>query len=264
MTDHSYIFADGSADPELQRLRLLESVFDDDTHRWVRATPGSLVARRCLEVGAGAGSIATWLASEVGPDGKVVAMDLDTRFLTDVPDNVEVVQGCLGSGADPTGKFAVAHARYVLIHNADALAVLGSMLSALSPGGTVLIEEPDFSCASALVGPPGLKQSFAKVREAIRAMFAARGMTYALGRELPELVRQAGAVLDAVEYDTAMARGGSALARMMRQSAAALRDKYLATGEATSEDLADYATFATSPECWGIYYATVRIRAHVE
>jgi ubiquinone/menaquinone biosynthesis C-methylase UbiE len=34
----------------------------------------------CLEVGAGAGSIARWLARRVGPTGSVVATDLDTRF----------------------------------------------------------------------------------------------------------------------------------------------------------------------------------------
>ena len=36
---------------------------------------------RCLEVGAGAGSIAGWLADRVGPSGQVIATDLDTRFL---------------------------------------------------------------------------------------------------------------------------------------------------------------------------------------
>jgi SAM-dependent methyltransferase len=264
MADPSYVFADSSVEPELRRLRLLESVFDEDTRRWIRSTPRSLVAQRCLEIGAGAGSIAAWLASEVGPGGKVVAVDLETKFLTDLPANVEVVQERFGAEPNPTSKFNLTHARYVLIHNADASAVLRSMLAALSPGGTIVLEEPDFSAACALIGPPELKQSFANVREAIRGMFAGRGMTHALGRELPELVRTAGAKLDAVEYDAPVARGGSPLAQMMHQSAVALRDKYLASGKATAEDLSNYSEFAASPECWGIYYATVRIRAHVE
>jgi len=36
---------------------------------------------RCLEVGAGGGSIAEWLCDRVGPDGRVVATDLDTRWV---------------------------------------------------------------------------------------------------------------------------------------------------------------------------------------
>ena len=36
---------------------------------------------RCLEIGAGSGSIARWLADQVGPAGRVVATDLDVRWL---------------------------------------------------------------------------------------------------------------------------------------------------------------------------------------
>jgi hypothetical protein len=35
----------------------------------------------CLEVGAGAGSVARALAARAGPGGRVVATDVDTRFL---------------------------------------------------------------------------------------------------------------------------------------------------------------------------------------
>jgi SAM-dependent methyltransferase len=264
MTDSSYVFSDGSAEPELRRLRLLESVFDEDTRRWLCSSPDSLTARRCLEVGAGAGSIAAWMASEVGPSGRVVAVDLDTKFLRDLPHNVDVVQGRVGAAPNVGAEFGLVHARYVLIHNRDALTVLANMLAVLSPGGTLVIEEPDFSAASALVGPPELKESFTNVREAIRCMYADRGVSYAMGRDLPAIVRQAGATLDAVEYDAPVERGGSALARMMDQSALALRDKYLATGKVTAADLSNYTEFASSPACWGIYYATVRIRAYAK
>ena len=36
---------------------------------------------RCLEVGAGGGSVAFWLAEQVGQSGVVVATDLETDFL---------------------------------------------------------------------------------------------------------------------------------------------------------------------------------------
>ena len=39
---------------------------------------------RCLEFGAGGGSIAAWLCDRVAPDGAVVATDLDTTVLEEV------------------------------------------------------------------------------------------------------------------------------------------------------------------------------------
>jgi hypothetical protein len=47
---------------------------------------------QCLEVRAGGGSIAAWLATRVGPTGRVLVTDVDPRFLEplDVPD-VEVL-----------------------------------------------------------------------------------------------------------------------------------------------------------------------------
>lgn len=47
----------------------------------------------CLEVGGGGGSIAEWLCKCVGPTGRVVATDINTRFLDalDYP-NLEVLE----------------------------------------------------------------------------------------------------------------------------------------------------------------------------
>lgn len=37
---------------------------------------------KCLEVGAGNGSVAHWLAERVGPEGSVIASDIDTASST--------------------------------------------------------------------------------------------------------------------------------------------------------------------------------------
>jgi hypothetical protein len=44
---------------------------------------------------------------------------------------------------------------------------------------------------------------------------------------------------------------------MMAMSTAQLADKYLATGQATPEDIAGYAAFAADPDCWATFHATV-------
>lgn len=258
MTQDTYIFDGTSDQAELERLRMLEDVFDDKSKQWLRST-GPLLGRRCLEVGAGAGSIAAWLASEVGTSGKVVAVDANTRFLRGLPPEVQVIEGAFGVVALPAGSFDLIHARYVLIHNADAGTLLDAMLQALKPGGALLLEEPDFSAAAAFTGGPNLRQAFDNVKRAIGQTFSARRMDYAFGSALPGLVGSRGAKVVAMEYDCAVANGGSKLAEMMRLSTLALRDKYVATGLASPEDIAGYAEFSVSPTCWGSYYATVRI-----
>jgi len=260
VTHDAYIF-EGTADAsELERLQLLERVFDERSQAWLRSA-GLRLGLRCLEVGAGAGSIAAWLAAEVGAQGEVVAIDTNTRFLRGLPGNVQVIEGELGAIALPRAAFDLVHARYVLIHNENAATLIDRMLQALKPGGALVLEEPDFSAAKALSGPVSLRAAFDEIRRAIDATFAARGMNYAFGSVLPGLVGDRSATLRAVEYDCPVASGGEDLAKMMRLSTLTLRDKYIATGLATQADIDAYAEFALTPRCWANYYATVRIVA---
>src|SRR5262249_7314178 len=120
MTATGYTFAGVDRGQELARLRSIESIFDPASRRLLEdagATRGAL----CLEIGAGAGSIAAWLAERAGDAGEVTALDLDTSFLraSGPPSRVRVVEGDARHADLPAGHFDVAHARYVLVHNAD-------------------------------------------------------------------------------------------------------------------------------------------------
>ena len=66
-----YLHANAAFDDELGRLRLLEARYDPRTFARLSMF-GPLAGTRCLEVGAGAGSVARWLAAQVGPSGQVV------------------------------------------------------------------------------------------------------------------------------------------------------------------------------------------------
>lgn len=75
---------DASWSDERRRLALIERCYDPITT--ARLTQlGVAEGWRCLDVGAGGGSISRWLRDQVGPDGEVVAVDLDTRFFEDEP-----------------------------------------------------------------------------------------------------------------------------------------------------------------------------------
>jgi ubiquinone/menaquinone biosynthesis C-methylase UbiE len=103
---------------------------------------------RCLEIGAGAGSVATWMSKVVGPTGRVVAVDISTRFLSKARrTNVDVHEADIRTIDLQPASFDFAHARFVFIHLADWRAALDATLRLLKPGGHLVLEEPDFSAS---------------------------------------------------------------------------------------------------------------------
>jgi len=89
--DDTYLLDQGW---EQQRARLagMSAQFDRVTIRHLAAV-GVSSGWHCLEVGAGTGTIAAWLAAAVGPAGRVQVTDIDTRFLDEVSGApVEVVR----------------------------------------------------------------------------------------------------------------------------------------------------------------------------
>ena len=99
---------------------------------------------RCLELGAGGGSIAAWLATQVGSAGRVVATDFDvSRIRTHSLNQLEVHRLDLVTDALPLGPWDLIHERLVLQHVPARLEVLDRMLTALAPGGWVVLEDFD-------------------------------------------------------------------------------------------------------------------------
>ena len=94
---------------------------------------------RCLEVGAGCGSIARWLSDRVGTGGHVVATDIHLSFLS-VPESpqLEVRRHDITSDELETGAFDLVHARNLLTHvprRVSALKKLGLDESDFIDGG---------------------------------------------------------------------------------------------------------------------------------
>src|SRR5579864_7675092 len=100
----------------LDRFNALSSLYDSETMRQLEAR-GVGEGWTCLEVGGGGGSIAAWLADRVGPTGKVLVTDIDSRFLQgfEAP-NIEVHQHDIVTDPLTEGAFDLIHARLVLMH----------------------------------------------------------------------------------------------------------------------------------------------------
>ncbi len=251
-----YVFEPHAADAELTRLRLLEEAFDATTQRHL--APAARSSARCLEIGAGAGSVVRWLAERVGEDGRVVALDRTARHLVGLESSwVTIVEGELAVlDSEP---FDLIHARYVFIHNRDAAALLERTASLLVPGGRLVLEEPDFLVARWLASSRASAGN--RVNAAIAAMFRARGQEPGFGSIASRLCAAAGLRVERVEGELHIARGGSPVARVMGASAEALRGAYVETGQATSHDVDEFVAGADDPDELAVWYATVRVHA---
>ena len=109
----TYAF-DNARAVQRERLAALAEVLDPGTVRHLEAI-GVGPGWRCLEVGAGGGSIAAWLSERVGDDGAVVATDLDTTVLRELSrPNLEIRVHDVLEDDLPEGAFDVVHLRLLL------------------------------------------------------------------------------------------------------------------------------------------------------
>ena len=116
MSEEKYIAADEKDEEELKRVKLIEQILDPITIRHletIRVSKGW----NCLEVGAGAGSVAQWLSTHIGTTGKVVATDINTRFLRLISaPNLEIRQHDILKDDIEKGLYDLVHCRGLLMH----------------------------------------------------------------------------------------------------------------------------------------------------
>ena len=126
------------------RLAALEAVFDSGTIRYLDGI-GVGDGWRCLEVGAGGGSIAAWLARRVGAGEYVLDTDIDTRFTEEIKlPNLDICRHDITTEYVPEASFDLIHTRMVLEHLPAREEALRRLVAALKPGGWLLIEAIDF------------------------------------------------------------------------------------------------------------------------
>lgn len=215
---------------EAERLQLLADWRDPITLARMEAL-GLADGWRCLEVGVGSGSTARAMADRAGPEGAVVAADINAAFLEGLAGTPGVEPRCCDIRTEdfPAGAFDLVHTRLVLEHLADRVAVMKRMVDWLAPGGWVYFEEPD--CAAALASPNPLWRRY------MEAYLADPGYDFMIGRALPAEVGSLGLVEVGMELDTAVVAGGTKLARWYALTTEAVRPALLATGVVTGGDL---------------------------
>jgi len=142
-----YVLAAGGREAhEIARLELLQQIFDPITERRLDLVePGW----RCLEVGAGRGSIAQLLSERVGPHGEVIAADIDVGPLAhlDLPNGRVARFNILTDPLDAiggAGSFDLIHCRFLLQHLSERQDEgIARMVELLMPGGWLVTEDTD-------------------------------------------------------------------------------------------------------------------------
>jgi SAM-dependent methyltransferase len=235
-----YFWGDHQADDELTRLKLVEQFNDPSTFRQLDAI-GVAEGWRCLEVGAGAGSVVRWLSQRVGPAGKVVAVDLDVRFLSDISaQNVEVRRCDITQDPVEPSSYDLVRARSVLMHLPDPLAVLRRMTAALRPGGWLMIEDTDNGAVEAADPAHPFAAGFDLCAQArIKFLLAAGVMNLRYGRTLPVHLEELKLTDVGNEAVALVGRGHSAMSQLMIRSFRPMDDAMVASGVLGQSDALD-------------------------
>jgi ubiquinone/menaquinone biosynthesis C-methylase UbiE len=242
MADENGYLLDNRQTQAGERFDALGALFNPWTFAHLHAL-GLGEGRHVWEVGAGGPSVPAWLAEQVGPTGRVLATDIDPSWLSadgvapGVAPGVEVRRHDVGVDPAPDGPFDLVHARLVLVHVPQREYALRAMVSALRPGGWLLVEEAD-PALQPLVCPDesGPEQRRAnRLKAAFRDLMAARGVDLAYGRTLPRRLRDAG--LDEVGADAYFPLAGRWCAELERATVVQIRGRLLAAGLATGDEI---------------------------
>lgn len=238
MNRTTYAFENARAlQPE--RLRLLAALLDDGTFRLLERL-GVQPGWRCLEVGAGGGSVAAWLCDRTAPAGSVLATDLDTTVLRELKrPNLEVRVHDVLRDELPEREFDLVHARLLLAWLADPEGGLRRMLAALRPGGCLLVEEMDFHSIAPDAGlDPVTRALFRRVIDAHHSVLAEQhAFDPFCGRGLDRALSTAGLARVESEGRLSIWRGGQPGGTVWRLTLIQLREQLIEHGRVTATEV---------------------------
>ena len=145
---YDYVLRGG--DQGAERLQLLAAV-KWPTTRTLLERAGLRPGLRCLDVGCGIGTVTLRMAEAVLPQGRVTGVDFDAHCIElaraaaqQLGLDVEFKTGC-ASKLDDTEHYDLVFGRFLLTHLAQPESALAGMVRAARPGGTVVVEDIQFT-----------------------------------------------------------------------------------------------------------------------
>jgi SAM-dependent methyltransferase len=172
--------------------------------------------------------------------GKVVAIDIDTRFLEDLDEgNVEVRRLDVTTDDLESDAYDLIHCRWLLMHLDQPALVLRRLAGALRPGGWLLVEEVDARYLAAIDSAHPLADGFnAASQTRIRALRDSGIIDGYLGGLLPTLLADAGLEEVAHEGIARIVRGGTPWSLYLQQTWRLIDDGFVEKGFLSEADAA--------------------------
>ena len=203
---------------------------------------------RCLEIGAGGGSLARWLAERVGPDGHVLAVDLDTRwFQHDGSAQLEVRQLDVVTEPIPDGPWDLIHERLVLQHIPARLDVLDQLVARLAPGGWLVLEDFDTGEVRTTDRGGPNHELIVRMATAFNQLLAGRGGANDFAADAWRHLRRRAAAGDRCQRSCHVRHGGTGFSNVMVANARQVRDGLLGLGIA-DEDIERFLEVLADPD----------------
>ena len=149
-----------------------------------------------VDLGCGPIGILDLLAERLGPDGRVVGVDIEQPML-DVAEVSLAERGLSGvrllradiAGTDlAPGSFDLVHGRLVLLNDPQPGRIVDEMVRLARPGGTVAVQDLDKRAWTCEPAHP----AWDRVMAGFQAAQSAAGLDEYIGRRLPRILREAG------------------------------------------------------------------------
>jgi SAM-dependent methyltransferase len=190
-------YVHGTSPEEQRRLDALNRILNDACMEQLSFTGGE----RIVDFGSGLGQLTRAMARAAGPAGNAVGIERSPEQISEAirfareageQERVEFRQGDVFAppiGENEWGTFDLAHARFLLEHVPDPLAVVRIMVRAVRPGGRIVLADDDHDVLRFWPEPQGLEALW----RAYVDTYSRAGNDPYVGRKLPELLHQAGA-----------------------------------------------------------------------
>ncbi|MFJ9112464.1 class I SAM-dependent methyltransferase [Streptomyces sp. NPDC102283] len=210
---------------EEERIDFGAIAYDDFTMARLRSL-GVGPGWRCLDIGAGTGTVSRRLLGETGV-ASVLAVDRDVRFLSARPvPGLQVLQADITRPGFAPGGFRLVHARFVLMHLPERYRLIGHLAELLTPGGVLVLSDAVDLTSDRTPPTP--------YTTAMRAMW--QGLRTTIGTDVswvpsyPHLLRGAGLEQVAAEIHVPPLGPGTAISRFWADTWQRSREAMLSTG----------------------------------